>query len=255
MSRSKPVTLFIIRHGERVDHVDSTWPATAPFPHDPPLTQRGYEQAIRTGKQIHSHLSEKIFSAKEASQSVFLLSSPLLRCLQTSQGILAGLGKLGSLVNIRTDFGLSEWLSVDYFQRQLESDDLRFCQSSIADDEGNFSDDEYSKTKQLNQLTNPNHVPFISKLPSFPESYSDMLVRARNLIKQIDAWAQKLTTPTSPTLVLVTHGAMVNGLLEACLNTPFLTIVDNCAISCVKKQFTGAWQSTLLASNRHLATL
>jgi len=186
-----------------------------------------------------------------------LLSSPLLRCLQTSQGIIEGMNRLGTSIHIKPDFGLCEWLSEDYFDRQLVHDDFKYFQfqGSNSDDEGNFSDDEPASHKPLTKLTQVDHTPFVSTIPNYPESYPQMLARAQAFINQIDIWAQKLTTPVSPTLILITHGAMVNGLLEACLQSPFLTIVDCCSISCVKKQFTGKWQPTLFASNRHLTNV
>ena len=44
--------IVIIRHGERLDNVDYTWTETAARPYDPPLTEKGAEQARNAGKQL-----------------------------------------------------------------------------------------------------------------------------------------------------------------------------------------------------------
>ena len=44
--------VIVIRHGERLDNVDYTWTDTATRPYDPPLTERGVEQARETGKRF-----------------------------------------------------------------------------------------------------------------------------------------------------------------------------------------------------------
>ena len=44
--------VIVVRHGERLDNVDYTWTETAARPYDPPLTEKGVEQARDTGKRF-----------------------------------------------------------------------------------------------------------------------------------------------------------------------------------------------------------
>jgi broad specificity phosphatase PhoE len=47
-------TVWLVRHGERVDDVVADWVATAARPFDPPLTEVGATQAFKTGP-FHPH--------------------------------------------------------------------------------------------------------------------------------------------------------------------------------------------------------
>ncbi|KAF9359584.1 hypothetical protein BGX26_012028 [Mortierella sp. AD094] len=52
------ISLYFVRHGERIDQVDSSWAETSPCPQDPPLTARGKMQARQTGKMIRDFAQE-----------------------------------------------------------------------------------------------------------------------------------------------------------------------------------------------------
>ena len=80
--------VFIVRHGERVDHVDETWVRRAVRQHDPPLTPRGRQQAQLLGLYLRGKGVTKIFC------------SPLIRCVQTGDGIASGLGLQGPCLYI-----------------------------------------------------------------------------------------------------------------------------------------------------------
>ncbi|KAG0251430.1 hypothetical protein DFQ27_008768 [Actinomortierella ambigua] len=49
-------SLFFVRHGQRIDHVDSSWALSSPTPQDPPLTALGQEQSQKTGAALASLL-------------------------------------------------------------------------------------------------------------------------------------------------------------------------------------------------------
>jgi len=49
-SAPKGTQVWILRHGERIDHVDKTWAATASKQYDPPLTKGGHIQARKAGE-------------------------------------------------------------------------------------------------------------------------------------------------------------------------------------------------------------
>ncbi|KAF9377995.1 hypothetical protein CPB97_009819, partial [Podila verticillata] len=53
------INLYFVRHGQRIDQIDSTWAATSPCPQDPPLTDQGRKQARQTGKMIRDFALEQ----------------------------------------------------------------------------------------------------------------------------------------------------------------------------------------------------
>jgi len=50
--------VVVVRHGERVDHVDSEWTSTASRPYDAPLTDKGVSQAQDTGPRLKALLGK-----------------------------------------------------------------------------------------------------------------------------------------------------------------------------------------------------
>ncbi|KPI86388.1 hypothetical protein ABL78_4539 [Leptomonas seymouri] len=78
-----PAHIFIVRHGERMDHVDPDFGKTYPRPHDSPLTANGVAMAEALGAYLvqHYHI---------APADTVILTSPLTRCVQTSNGIVNG---------------------------------------------------------------------------------------------------------------------------------------------------------------------
>jgi len=81
-------SIWIVRHGERVDNVDPLWRQNAPRGawDDPILTPRGHQQAREVGAQLAK--------AKEPIDYVFC--SPFTRTIQTATGILDALEASGS---------------------------------------------------------------------------------------------------------------------------------------------------------------
>jgi broad specificity phosphatase PhoE len=75
-------SVWIVRHGERVDVVNPDWLVTAERPHDPPLTEFGCAQAAATGEYLLG-LGDRVD---------FVYTSPVLRCVLTASAIARGLG-------------------------------------------------------------------------------------------------------------------------------------------------------------------
>ena len=107
-----PQRIIVVRHGERLDNVDYRWTDTADRPYDPPLTEKGEEQARETGKRFVgkvivycclSHVYSHAFMCIQEIHSI--ITSPFLRCLQTAQLIsevlrLPGLHTCNGIVDI-----------------------------------------------------------------------------------------------------------------------------------------------------------
>lgn len=74
--------VVIMRHGDRLDNIDQSWPSMAPRPWDPPLAEVGWARALETAKQLPSRLGFPIHR---------VVVSPFRRCVDTALGLIAGL--------------------------------------------------------------------------------------------------------------------------------------------------------------------
>ncbi|CAD6193064.1 unnamed protein product [Caenorhabditis auriculariae] len=90
--------IWVVRHGERVDHVIKNWRNTPDCVRwdDPPLSERGLRQADEVGKFLASEPIEHVFT------------SPFTRCVQTTSSILAN---FHDAPNVRVEPGFGENLS------------------------------------------------------------------------------------------------------------------------------------------------
>ncbi|CAN8062101.1 unnamed protein product [Agarophyton chilense] len=91
-------TVYVARHGERIDHVDKSWKQTAERPHDPFLTENGIQQAHHLGKHLQS------------KQLTHIFASPFFRTVQTANQVSNVTG-----LPIKVEPGLSEWLHPAWF--------------------------------------------------------------------------------------------------------------------------------------------
>lgn len=75
--------IFVLRHGEREDYVDRNWLQKHPnlAPDDPPLAQKGHQQAKETAQRLANE------------QIDFIVSSPYLRCVETANYVAEMLNK------------------------------------------------------------------------------------------------------------------------------------------------------------------
>jgi len=91
-------TIYILRHGYRLNWVTATWKSVTGLPRDPPLAAFGISQAQET--------AEYLKSLPEEERPTAIFSSPYYRCLQTTQPIAVALG-----IPIYVEHGLAEWYS------------------------------------------------------------------------------------------------------------------------------------------------
>ncbi len=87
-------TVWIARHGNRLDFVNPEWFTMAERPYDPPLSEDGLIQAKELGQRLKSEKIAHIFS------------SPFLRAIQTANQVAEALD-----LPIKLEAGLSEWLN------------------------------------------------------------------------------------------------------------------------------------------------
>ena len=98
--------IFVIRHGERADHVGLQPQHTV----DPHLSPAGLDQASKTGQFIKQTLKEIEAREGEDFNSVNVRSSPFVRCIQTAAMICKSIDK-----DITTDYTYCERLGTDLF--------------------------------------------------------------------------------------------------------------------------------------------
>jgi len=96
-------TVWIARHGSRLDFIDLNWFNEAERPYDPPLAAEGEIQAQELGQKLKSAPIAHIFA------------SPFLRTVQTAH-IVADILDLP----IKLEAGLSEWLNPDWMSTKPE---------------------------------------------------------------------------------------------------------------------------------------
>lgn len=87
-------TVWIARHGNRIDFVNPDWFLTAERPYDPHLSDDGHLQA----KQLANRLKLETIS--------HIFASPFLRTVQTAGPIAQALN-----LPIKLEWGLCEWLN------------------------------------------------------------------------------------------------------------------------------------------------
>jgi broad specificity phosphatase PhoE len=96
-------TVWIARHGNRLDFVNPEWFNTAERPYDPPLSEDGVEQAKQLGQRLVGEGIAHIFA------------SPFLRTVQTAN-------EVANILNlpIKLESGLSEWLNPEWMKTEPE---------------------------------------------------------------------------------------------------------------------------------------
>ena len=96
-------TVWIARHGNRLDFVNPEWFNTAKRRYDPPLSEDGWTQAQELANRLKGEPIQHIFS------------SPFLRTIQTADCVAQALN-----IPIKLEAGLSEWLNPDWMSETPE---------------------------------------------------------------------------------------------------------------------------------------
>ena len=86
-------TLYLVRHGQRLDAIDKNWYSNTDEKYDPPLSAEGHAQAQKVAQRLRQEPIDLI------------ISSPYVRALQTAHPIAQDL-KMPYIV----DEGVGEWL-------------------------------------------------------------------------------------------------------------------------------------------------
>ncbi len=102
-------TVWIARHGNRLDFVNPEWFNTARRRYDPPLSEDGFIQAQELGQRLKNQNISHI------------ISSPFLRTIQTANEVAEVLD-----LPIKLEAGLSEWFNPDWMDSHPETHPQEF---------------------------------------------------------------------------------------------------------------------------------
>ncbi|MDJ0554616.1 MAG: histidine phosphatase family protein [Microcoleaceae cyanobacterium MO_207.B10] len=97
-------TVWIARHGNRIDFVNPEWFNTAERPYDPHLSEDGLIQAKQLANRLVGENITQIFT------------SPFLRTVQTANEVAEILD-----LPLKLDWGLCEWLNPDWMPNMPET--------------------------------------------------------------------------------------------------------------------------------------
>ena len=97
-------TVWIARHGNRLDFVNPEWFNTAPRRYDPPLSEDGIVQA----RELATRLKEE--------KIAHIFASPFLRTVQTANEVAKVLG-----LPIKLEAGICEWLNPHWMTETPET--------------------------------------------------------------------------------------------------------------------------------------
>jgi broad specificity phosphatase PhoE len=109
-----PQTVWIARHGNRIDFVNPEWFNTAQRRYDPPLSEDGLIQAKQLGQRLVGEGIKHIFA------------SPFLRTVQTAFQVAEALD-----LSIKLEFGLSEWLNPEWMTHDPERMPIELLQEKF----------------------------------------------------------------------------------------------------------------------------
>ncbi|KAI7861952.1 histidine phosphatase superfamily [Spinellus fusiger] len=240
-----PTSAFIVRHGERIDHVDKLW---QPDPRDgiwnPPLSANGHEQARKTGIHLIQMMQQNNLCPEKAT--IVLYTSPFQRCVDTAIGIAKGMSETNDCRPpvLCLELGLGEWMSDHFF------DTVCPAQAMMARQQESLARRQaYTYTAAARPTA---HIDYTKALPpltidysysssrtefDFPEDYTDMLDRFNDTRKRCleRGCLPKTTASTSSGLVVpvfITHAVGVNALLDSFRNRMTRPIeVGYCALT------------------------
>jgi broad specificity phosphatase PhoE len=237
-------SVWVVRHGQRIDQAEGEWWRTAQRPHDPYLTPLGERQAAAAGGAI-----VKVTTAvgRDDERVEVIYSSPFLRCVQTAAQCAKALG----ISKIRIEPGLGELLMADWF-------DYSPVQEARMPLDGGMS--TKALAERFGSLIDTSYVPLYdagersSKQPragriAFPEDWHEGIARYQATLAAL--------SEASPFSLLVTHGAGVQACAEAIKGCPDMSEmdVDYCCLTNLKRQGAYEWKVATLADAEHTVGL
>jgi broad specificity phosphatase PhoE len=201
------MSFFLVRHGERCDQVkNKAERARIQSKIEPPLTKKGVEMSVETGKfltwQIQKLIDEKVISP---SPKITILTSPFMRCIETATHILRNLnvGEIDQTIHFEN--GVCELLDPSFnfkegdFPANLNSHKYpervrELIGDQKLDSKGLFDPSKYTQ-------------------PRFPENIVENIARFESFFRILLQEKYKDSQePHKEVYILVSHGAGVEAL-------------------------------------------
>jgi broad specificity phosphatase PhoE len=202
-STERERSIFIIRHGDRWDYAHPEWKETAERKGDPSLSTLGHRQA----REVGQYLDQLFVKEGITAEDVTLVSSPFLRCVQTSNELLSEFqhckGDVAENVSIKPEYSV--------FEFDLWDDGLHSSLPTMKERKNYFP-----RLDESNQST---------LIPSVPEDVPTFLKRCEDAIVHLEK-----VYDSTPILIVVTHAACCIGLAKAATNTTLQEV--NAAAPC-----------------------
>ncbi|EPB86505.1 hypothetical protein HMPREF1544_06672 [Mucor circinelloides 1006PhL] len=210
-------TAFIVRHGERLDHVDKLWQPQDPSLGiwDPPITLQGMLQAEKTGSTLMD-LMQNQYNMDVNNVDIVLYTSPFQRCIDTSIAIIRGLDRQKNPPTLRIDLGLAR-------QQEKLARQQAYTYSMMAK---NQQSDSMLPPLKIDYAYTSDYVEF-----DYPERYTDMIHR----FEDTRLHCMKAVSKPNTVVIFVTHAVGVNALLDSFRNKVTIPLESHyCSISCVR---------------------
>jgi broad specificity phosphatase PhoE len=185
-----PQTIWIARHGNRIDFVNPDWFLSAEKRYDPHLSDDGHIQAKQLAKRLAGENITHIFA------------SPFLRTVQTANHVAQILN-----LSIKLEWGLCEWLNPAWMSEMPET-------RSIEDLCHNFP------------RIDPSYQSYTGGIPNYPESEADCLKRTGETARKIAAnFPQDILLVGHGASVIGTTMGLVKGVTETDINSSLCCLV------------------------------
>ncbi|XP_039168306.1 uncharacterized protein LOC104430630 isoform X2 [Eucalyptus grandis] len=191
--------IVVMRHGDRLDNVDRSWPATAPKRWDPPLAEVGRDRARETAKQLPYQLGFPIHR---------IVVSPFRRCIDTALGLIAGLSAPGEDPNaVTSDNGIDSSkvkVSIEYGLSEMFNDvAIKYPPTNPVDHaDWKFNNPEIEALIPIDTLDRTVKSVF-NELPHWGETEAKARDRYLHTIRSL------ANSYPSENLLLITHGEAV----------------------------------------------
>jgi len=247
--------IILVRHGEREDFINAEWKKTAKFVHDPPLSERGLQQAEETGEYLRSYCNDTKNSEDPALPIRTIMSSPFFRTLQTSSNIAKAFPEL----KVTLQPAAAEWLQASCFEGPPPT---HYYKIGTREKPVPYSDavkqglhDSFPQVKTA--APGAIHV-----LPMFPEDKEFLLERAVRFYRE-ELEPLLFAEDASPsTAVVVSHGGPIEYMTRAILAESGLDYQEVGVTFCSVTEFVHdgslasngrrSWKMIQAASSKHL---
>ena len=150
-------TVWIARHGNRLDFINPEWFNTAIRRYDPPLSNDGFVQAAELGQRLKSEQIKHIFA------------SPFLRTIQTANEIAQILH-----LPIKLEAGLGEWHNGEWMTESPETHPQDFLQQKFPLIDWSYQSHLYPLYPETNEDVNRRTTATVKQLVS--EYSEDILI-------------------------------------------------------------------------------